>query len=639
MNGENLRAQLSKILGKFYEVCLGRDLWDSASLSILRFQPIPKGERPPGVFRFTSEPKLIFIGTQDIGLAKSLKKRLNELGANVLVCSPREKGFFEALYRPDVTAVVADEYFHARPSSMSLDLLSSLGQRVPVIVLASPDRPHSLKQYSEQLTIVSAEHPEDILTALGVLGSLENSNFKAYCKSVPYYNIQIPINILRETKGLGIVSIDASGFSRIGLEYGIDVYTRLKEVFQSILYELWGEIGSFRETDILCRKSMASNTYYLFLSKSRATGSLPLPGALEKLCDRLIANIQNALWDELYAPADKKRLPDCVTSIPLPSVGYVGVLHNPCIDPRDIIEEGLEDAKKVAFSQSKRLKERQLELMQTLIQSDELLVPKYQGVFTLKGLTKEALDQAHGEKSIGPLASSIFGFESLIRINGELTQELMTSAELDITGLEPQYLKPDVLFGMAKSTKVSLELDQACLRHAAAQSGELPGILMVNILPRNLYYIDRLRHIFKDRKNVMFEVSESEAINNFELMKKSCALLEKLDMTIAADDFGRGYSSLERIIKIRPSVIKFDRSMIENIHADPIKQAYVKGMVEAARYINTTVLAEGVEIWEEAEVLQAIGIDLVQGFLFHRPETAEEIEEQLNRPIEVENAS
>src|SRR5690606_37501844 len=131
----------------------------------------------------------------------------------------------------------------------------------------------------------------------------------------------------------------------------------------------------------------------------------------------------------------------------------------------------------------------------------------------------------------------------------------------------------------------------------------------VNILPRNLYYIDRLNHAFEGREHIIFEVSESEAINNFELMMKARALLESKNMGIAADDFGKGYASLERIIKIKPNLIKFDRSMIQDIHEDPVKQAYVRGLVKAGKILNTVVLAEGVEKWEEAKVLQDMGID------------------------------
>jgi EAL domain-containing protein (putative c-di-GMP-specific phosphodiesterase class I) len=81
---------------------------------------------------------------------------------------------------------------------------------------------------------------------------------------------------------------------------------------------------------------------------------------------------------------------------------------------------------------------------------------------------------------------------------------------------------------------------------------------------------------------------------------------------------------------MRPHLIKFDRSLIQDIHKDPVKLAYVKGLVESARMLKTLVLAEGVELIEELEVLQQMGIDYIQGFLLHRPQDVELIYPQLS---------
>jgi EAL domain-containing protein (putative c-di-GMP-specific phosphodiesterase class I) len=142
-----------------------------------------------------------------------------------------------------------------------------------------------------------------------------------------------------------------------------------------------------------------------------------------------------------------------------------------------------------------------------------------------------------------------------------------------------------------------------------------------------------------DRKDIMFEVSESEAINNFELMMRVRDSLEKMEMRIATDDFGKGYSGLEQIIKIRPDLIKLDRSLIQDIHTDNPKQAFVTGLVRAAKIAGTTVLAEGVEKWEEAEVLKDMGIKLIQGFLLHRPQAADEILHDLQTQISLESVA
>lgn len=576
---------------------------------------------------------MIFIATKRMELAKELKRELNRMGLAVTVVNVADRGLLRAIYDPAISAVICDPSFPDYPRAVAVDILNSLGGRIPVMVIDDREdenaatAPESYHQISEQVTILKARAKEEILNTLRLIGNRNQNEAKNRCLSIPYYNVQIPISILEENGGLGILTVDASSFSKIGLEYGLDVYKRLKSVFQDMLYQMWGKNGNFRASDIICRKSVDSNIYYVFLSRSRETGSLPLPGALEMIADRLGTNIQNALWNEMFANPNG-RIPDCIQSVPLVGVGFFGVLHNPCIDPSELIENGLENSRKVSRSQLVRVKERQREMMQTFIQSEGLLVPHFQAVFHLPKLSQEIVEEAQQTKSIAPLQDHLFGFESLIRIDLQATRKELGS-EGDLFGIEPKFLRPDLLFSMAKSSKVALELDQACLKHASNASRDLPGTLMVNILPRNLYYIDRLKDFFPGRRRLLFEVSESEAISNFELMLKSCEYLNKFNMGIAADDFGKGFSSLERIIRIRPQVIKFDRSIIQEIDKDPIKQAYVSGIVNAAKILGTTILAEGVETWNEAVVLQKMGIDLIQGFLLHRPQTAQSILDQL----------
>ena len=100
--------------------------------------------------------------------------------------------------------------------------------------------------------------------------------------------------------------------------------------------------------------------------------------------------------------------------------------------------------------------------MHSLIQSEELLTPNYQGVFRLQEISKEDMDEVKSTNSIAPIASSIYGFESLIRVN----QDEASRQNVCASGVDSKYLRPDVMFSLAKNTKVALELDQACMRHA-----------------------------------------------------------------------------------------------------------------------------------------------------------------------------
>jgi len=568
---------------------------------------------------------MILIANKNQALTQQLESDLAKRGAKVATIDLEEPASYQKLYATGVSALVVDEAKVNFPREALVDMANSLGRRFAVIVLRSAgDSITDGSSYSEYVTLLNIHNYEEVLATALFCFSGVNESLSKQLRSIPFYNQQIAVKLLNTFGGLGILTLDASGLNKISVDYGTEVYNTMKTVLHDVMVTVWGGAGNLRATDVICRKSLSSNTYYIFMDRSRQTGSLPFPGALEKIADRLSQSINNAMWKELFLPIKQRRIPECVQSIPLMSVGYFGVLNNPCIDTHEIVESGLESSKFMAQAQLKRGRDRQRELMQTLIQADDLLTPNYQGVFYLQNIEKKMIDEAKLTRSIAGLRPHLYGFESLIRVNQAAIKEYSFEA-----GIDSQYLRPDVLFAIAKSTNVALELDQACMKHAAIFAKDLPGVLMVNILPRNLYHIDRLLDHFDKTTKIMFEVSESEAINNLDLMMKAREHLQSHRMGIAADDFGKGYSSLDRIIKIKPDIIKFDRGMIQDIDKDRVKQAYVQGLVTAAKILNTTVLAEGVETWNEAQVLKDMGIELIQGFLFHRPEAVSLIQEQI----------
>lgn len=539
------------------------------------------------------------------------------------------------LYGADVVAAVVDPTCPELPEGAWLDMITTLGRRIPVVVLGPLLRGFTSKGKTPGSTMTWLENPspEEVLSVLDACGAIGIDYRRLNRDVIPIYNPQVPIHMLQNYGALSLLVVDASSFRKIALEYGVEVYHRVQECFNQILFDQWGTAGCFRANDVLCRRAVHSNSYYIFLEQSRTSHSIPAPGILEKLADRLAVRLQNSFWREIFIERSKRIMPDCIHVVPEIAIGFGTAIYNPCVDSLEVIEQLLETAVEESRIQVKRMRDRQRELMQTLIQTPGLLEPHYQAVFDLQKLTRVLYDQSKAEKSIKPLESLLYGFESLIRVKGDAIDAIY-----DISGpiyLESRYLRPDVLFSLSHSAKVGLELDQACLQQAIRHSTKLPGTLLLNILPRNLYNIDKLRPLLKDRKGIMFEVSESEAISNLDLMLKVRESLSKMDMRIAADDFGKGYNGLEQIIRMKPDLIKLDRSLIQDIHKDSPKQAFVHGLVRAAQISKSTILAEGVELWEEAEILKSMGIDLIQGFLLHRPQPAAMIE--LALVIELEN--
>ncbi len=116
------------------------------------------------------------------------------------------------------------------------------------------------------------------------------------------------------------------------------------------------------------------------------------------------------------------------------------------------------------------------------------------------------------------------------------------------------------------------------------------------------------------------EVTESSLFsdrnNPIAILKK----LRALGVRISIDDFGTGYSSLSRLSELNFDKIKIDKSFVNPISTQEDALNIVKLITGMAKSLNMGVIAEGVETEEQLERLQALGCELVQGYLFSKPQ-------------------
>lgn len=119
--------------------------------------------------------------------------------------------------------------------------------------------------------------------------------------------------------------------------------------------------------------------------------------------------------------------------------------------------------------------------------------------------------------------------------------------------------------------------------------------------------------------NVVFEITERSYIHDFGAVKKVLEHYRKQGYQIAIDDVGAGYSSLQAIVELRPDYIKVDRSIIQHIDQDEVKEHILSTLVQLAHKIGIALIAEGIE--NEAELLRVkeMGVQLGQGYLLGRP--------------------
>ena len=154
--------------------------------------------------------------------------------------------------------------------------------------------------------------------------------------------------------------------------------------------------------------------------------------------------------------------------------------------------------------------------------------------------------------------------------------------------------------------------------------------------------IDRLAALIEDNhldyKNMKLEVTESAYTDNGGQVLDVIARLRDMGFEIEMDDFGSGYSSLNMLSDMPIDVLKMDMKLIRNIETSETDRRLVNLILDIARYLKASVVAEGVETEGQLEILRREGCDLVQGYYFSRPLPPEEFETLIERELAIERS-
>jgi EAL domain-containing protein (putative c-di-GMP-specific phosphodiesterase class I) len=125
------------------------------------------------------------------------------------------------------------------------------------------------------------------------------------------------------------------------------------------------------------------------------------------------------------------------------------------------------------------------------------------------------------------------------------------------------------------------------------------------------------------------ELTESILMNDTTTARNVLQALRDLGVEIALDDFGTGYSSLSYLRQFPIGYLKIDKSFVDGVGTDAEDTRVVSAIMNLARALHITVIAEGVETSIQAEKLGELGCGLAQGYLFGRPQPATHLEARL----------
>jgi len=189
------------------------------------------------------------------------------------------------------------------------------------------------------------------------------------------------------------------------------------------------------------------------------------------------------------------------------------------------------------------------------------------------------------------------------------------------------------LFDAASAAGLLSELDRACRKAALRAVAALPEPLrgrryFLNVSPSALsdpreldqMMTSELRRQGLDQTDFVIEITERESIADYGAFERHLRAYVDQGFQTALDDFGAGHSGLPTLVSCSPHYLKLDMSLSRDIHRHAYKQHLVKSLVAFSAAVNTTLIAEGVETWQELETLAQFGVRYAQGFLFARPQ-------------------
>lgn len=199
---------------------------------------------------------------------------------------------------------------------------------------------------------------------------------------------------------------------------------------------------------------------------------------------------------------------------------------------------------------------------------------------------------------------------------------------------------PDVFIPIAEETGYIIELGGYILTEAFKTIHEWSNnnleiqTVSINISMRQILNKDFVNMVVKtynqyiepnSKIRIIFEITETSFSNNLSNLKETIKQLNEYGISFSIDDFGTGYSSISYLSEISLVELKIDKTFVDKC-SEAKQKLLIKLMVDIAKNLNLTVVAEGVETLSQRKILEEMGCDLYQGYLFSKPVTKEEFQ-------------
>jgi diguanylate cyclase (GGDEF)-like protein len=374
-------------------------------------------------------------------------------------------------------------------------------------------------------------------------------------------------SILTRDRSLSCLMVDLSRLHKVELDLGVQHHSEIYDHAAAVLDRLRG--AALEPADLICRSGDGDG--YLVILGPRAGNRLDLEG---------LANTVERAIEEALAPMVK----DVLREQPRITVGSARVLGNSLIRPERLTARLIAEAADNTRNLRERKAHRDRSTLQDIILG-EGLSSVYQPIVAYEALTR------------GPRG----------------------------TALE----SPATLFAIADEVDLTVELDRACFRGALRSAKTLEPVhrLFVNLLPMSFYdaaFIEvevgnLLSAAGLTPANIVFEITERLAIENFASFKRALAAYTAMGFGVAIDDVGTRHSNLETVMSLRPHFVKISDVLVRGIARSTVKREMLRSLKHIAETIDAVMVAEGIEHVEDVVALRDLGLRYGQGYYMARP--------------------
>src|SRR5262245_37167418 len=387
--------------------------------------------------------------------------------------------------------------------------------------------------------------------------------------------------MVEEYGTIGLLLVDLGKQKNFESTYGWQVYDDILREFAQILEESRTEILS--EKDMVAISHIRGDEFLVFLSPPN--GKPWSDNGLEIVNEKM----RNAIRRKMER-FNGQRWHSNLTF----HTGYSAIARDPTIRIERLIQRAIAKAREVSGQEIENEMIRHHIALQRII-SNNAIITFFQPIVYLQDL-------------------DILGYEALSRGPED-------------SGFEGT----ELLFTFAESTNMLLDLERLCRKNAlrAAQNLSIDRCLFLNSSAKAMMDADFTpKHLSEyvtelglKSENIVLEITERVAIQEWDVFKKTLRQFRNNGFKVAIDDMGAGYSSLQAIAELEPDFLKFDISLVRNIHENLIKMGLLETLVSLSSKINARVIAEGIEYKEEYKTLRSLGVHLGQGYFFATPST------------------